>query len=134
MAFNSMYFHSLDAKNRIFIPAKFRDQLGEEFFIFKGGEKCLYVYTKETFEKISEQFINHPNREVQRAFFSQVVEVAPDKQGRATLTADQVEHADLTKDVAIIGAGQRIEIWATENFKADVKPLHELINFDDFHF
>ena len=128
------YRHGLDTKNRIFIPAKFRDQLGEEFVIFKGGEKCLYVYTKETFEKISEQFINHPNREVQRAFFSQVVEVAPDKQGRATLTADQVEHADLTKDVAIIGAGQRIEIWATENFKADVKPLNELINFDDFRF
>lgn len=134
MAFNSVYFHSLDAKNRIFIPAKFRDRLGEEFVVFKGGEKCLYVYTKDIFEKISEQFINHPNREVQRAFFSQVTEVVPDKQGRATLTADQVEHADIKKDVAIIGAGQRIEIWATENFKADVKPLHELINFDDFHF
>ena len=134
MLFNGVNFHSLDAKNRIFIPAKYRDQLGEEFVIFKGAEKCLYVYTKEVFEKVSEQFVNHPNREVQRSFFSQVTDIIPDKQGRATLTTDLVDHAGLTKDVAIIGAGQRIEIWAIENYKTDVKPLHELINFDDFHF
>lgn len=134
MLFKSAYYHSLDAKNRVFIPAKFRDLLGEEFVIFKGSEKCLYVYTKEGFENVSRQFMNINNREVQRAFFSQVVEVSSDKQGRVTLTADQVEHAALTKDVAIIGAGSRIEIWATENYKMDVKPLSELINFDDFTF
>ena len=132
--FKSAYYHSLDAKNRVFIPAKFRDALGEEFVVFKGSEKCLYVYTKEGFEKVSRQFMNTNNREIQRAFFSQVVDMTADKQGRITLSNDLLEHADITKDVSIIGAGSRIEIWATENFKADVKPLHELINFDDFHF
>ena len=134
MAFNSMYFHSLDAKNRIFIPAKFRDALGEEFVVFKGSEKCLYVYTKEGFEKVSRQFMNTNNREIQRAFFSQVVDMTADKQGRITLTGDLLEHANIAKDVSIIGAGSRIEIWATENYKVDVKPLSELINFDDFTF
>ena len=134
MLFKSAYYHSLDAKNRVFIPAKFRDALGEEFVVFKGSEKCLYVYTKEGFEKLSQQFINTNNRDVQRAFFSQVVDMTADKQGRITLTGDLIEHANLLKDVAIIGAGSRIEIWATENYKVDVKPLSELINFDDFTF
>ena len=132
--FKSTYYHSLDAKNRVFIPAKFRDDLGEEFVIFKGSEKCLYVYTKEGFEKLSQQFMETNNRAVQRAFFSQVVDMTADKQGRITLTSDLLEHANLLKDVAIIGAGSRIEIWATENYKVDVKPLSELINFDDFTF
>lgn len=134
MLFKSAYYHSLDAKSRVFIPAKFRDALGEEFVVFKGSEKCLYVYTKEGFEKLSQQFINTNNRDVQRAFFSQVVDMTADKQGRITLTGDLLEHANLLKDVAIIGAGSRIEIWATENYKVDVKPLSELINFDDFTF
>ena len=78
--------------------------------------------------------MNTNNREIQRAFFSQVVDMTADKQGRITLTGDLLEHANLLKDVAIIGAGSRIEIWATENYKVDVKPLSELINFDDFTF
>ena len=86
--FKSTYYHSLDAKNRVFIPAKFRDDLGEEFVIFKGSEKCLYVYTKEGFEKLSQQFMETNNRAVQRAFFSQVVDMTADKQGRITLTND----------------------------------------------
>ena len=134
MLFKSAYYHSLDAKNRVFIPAKFRDALGEEFVVFKGSEKCLYVYTKEGFEKLSQQLINTNNRDVQRAFFSQVVDMTADKQGRITLTSDLLEHANHLKDVAIIGACSRIEIWATENYKVDVKPLSELIYFDDFTF
>ena len=128
------YQHNIDKKGRVFIPAKFRDALGDEFVIFKGSEKCLYVYTKEGFEKVSRQFVNTNNREIQRAFFSQVVDITADKQGRITLSNDLLEHAAISKDVAIIGAGSRIEIWATENYKVDVKPLSELINFDDFTF
>ena len=134
MLFKSAYYHSLDVKNRVIKQKKFRDALGDEFVIFKGSEKCLYVYTKEGFEKVSRQFVNTNNREIQRAFFSQVVDMTADKQGRITLSNDLLEHAAISKDVAIIGAGSRIEIWATENYKVDVKPLSELINFDDFTF
>lgn len=134
MYFNFTYNHTLDAKNRLFIPAKFREQLGEEFVVFKGPEKCLYVYDKETFEQVSRQFVNHPNRKVQRSFFSQVADASLDKQGRITLSADQLEHADLVKDVAIIGAGQRIEIWAAEEFDDATISMSQLDDIDEFIF
>lgn len=132
--FNFTYNHTLDAKNRLFIPAKFRELLGEEFVIFKGPEKCLYVYDKETFEQVSRQFINHPNRKVQRSFFSQVADTALDKQGRVTLSADQLEHANLVKDAVIIGAGQRIEIWAAEEFADATVSMSQLDDIDEFIF
>lgn len=132
--FNFTYNHTLDAKNRIIIPAKFREQLGDEFVIFKGPEKCLYVYDKETFEQVSRQFINHSNRTVQRSFFSQVIDVSADKQGRVTLFADQLEHAGIVKDVVTIGAGQRIEIWAAEEFRNATVPMSQLDSIDEFIF
>lgn len=132
--FNYTYNHTLDAKNRLFIPAKFREQLGDEFVIFKGPEKCLYVYDKETFEEVSRQFINHPNRKVQRSFFSQVSDASADKQGRVTLTADQVEYANLKKDAVIIGAGQRIEIWSAEEYSDATISMSQLDDIDEFIF
>ncbi len=132
--FNFTYNHTLDAKNRLFIPAKFRDKLGDEFVIFKGPEKCLYVYDKETFEQVSRQFINHPNRKVQRSFFGQVADMSADKQGRVTLFADQIEHAGLKKDAVIVGAGQRIEIWAAEEYDDATIPMSQLDDIDEFIF
>ena len=134
MAYNNTYYHTLDAKNRLFIPAKYRELLGEEFIIFKGPEKCLYVYDKETFEKISQQFIDTPNRMIQRSFFSQAVDVSPDKQGRVTLSADQVEHAGLTRDAVIAGTGQRIEIWAAENFAESTITIEQIADMGTYIF
>ncbi|MCH5191483.1 MAG: division/cell wall cluster transcriptional repressor MraZ [Oscillospiraceae bacterium] len=134
MTYNNTYYHTLDAKNRLFIPAKYRELLGEEFIIFKGPEKCLYVYDKETFEKISQQFINTPNRMIQRSFFSQAVDVSPDKQGRVTLSADQVEHAGLTKDAVIAGTGQRIEIWAAESFQESTITIEQIADMGTYIF
>ncbi|MCH5189154.1 MAG: division/cell wall cluster transcriptional repressor MraZ [Oscillospiraceae bacterium] len=133
MYFNFTYNHTLDAKNRLFIPAKFREQLGEEFVIFKGPEKCLYVYDKATFEEVSRQFITK-DRTRQRSFFSQVHETGVDKQGRVTLSADEVEHACLSKDAVIIGAGQRVEIWAAEEFQSAITPISQLDGIDEFIF
>lgn len=124
----------MDAKNRLIIPAKFREQLGDEFVIFKAPEKCLYIYDKKTFEEVSRQFINHPNRKVQRSFFSQVIDVSADKQGRVTLFPDQLEHAGIVKDAVITGAGQRIEIWAAEEFANATIPMSQLDDIDEFIF
>ena len=134
MMFSSLYFHSLDAKNRLFIPAKFREMLGEEFVLFSGPDKCLYIYDKERFEEVSQQFINHPNRAAQRSFFSNAAEFSTDKQGRVTLSAEQLAHAGLNKDAVIVGAGKRIEIWAPENFKQASVPLAEIDKMDTFVF
>lgn len=132
MSFKSMYFHSMDVKNRLFIPVKFREELGESFILFKGAENCIYGYTTEEFETISEQFKNVKNREVQRAFFSQIIEASVDKQGRVTLPTDCVEHAGLTKEAVILGAGRRIEIWALENYNNSSKNLFDLIDADEY--
>lgn len=134
MAFRGQYKYTLDAKNRLFIPAKYRDKLGEEFVLFKGPEKCLYAYDTETFEEVSVQFMEGYNRTVQRSFFSQVADVTYDKQGRVTLSADQVEHAELVKDIMIIGAGDRIEIWSLENFEKATLSVAELCVSADYHF
>lgn len=134
MYFNNRYDHTLDAKNRLFIPAKYRELLGEEFVIFMGPEKCLYIYDKETFAVISEQFINHPNRKVSRSFFSQVVDVSPDKQGRVTLSADQVEHAELEKEAVVVGSGRRIEIWSKANYDDATISMEQLDDIDTFVF
>ncbi|MCR4593727.1 MAG: division/cell wall cluster transcriptional repressor MraZ [Clostridiales bacterium] len=131
-------FHNkLDAKNRVFIPARYRDQLSEgneEFIIFKGPEKCLYVYDRETFEMISEQFKNSKDRVAQRSFFSQAVDVQPDKQGRVTLSVDQLEHAGIDKELVIVGAGQRFEIWAAEEYDGAIVPMDKLTGLNDFIF
>lgn len=134
MSFSGLYFHSLDVKNRLFIPVKFRDRLGEEFVLFKGPDKCLYIYDKERFEEIGEQFVNSPDRAAQRAFFSQAAEVTPDKQGRVTLTPEQLAHAGISKDAVFVGAGKRIEVWSPENYENATVELSEIDKTNTFIF
>lgn len=134
MIFSNLYFHSIDAKNRLFIPAKFREALGDEFVIFKGPDKCLYIYDKERFDEVSQQFLNHPNRLAQRSFFSSAAEATPDKQGRVTLTAEQLDHANIGKEAVVVGAGKRIEIWNPDDFKSATVPMEQIDNIDTFVF
>lgn len=134
MSFVSLYFHSLDAKNRLFIPAKFREQLGEQFYIIPGAEKNLYIYTSEEFDRLSAQVLEKRDREAQRAFFSNAYEATTDKQGRVTLDGKHVEFAELSKETAIVGAGRRVEIWALDKFTANEKSTSETINYNDFDF
>ena len=116
--FVSNYYHNLDAKNRLFIPARFRDQLGERLYIMPGPGSSLFVYPEETFNEIAEQYIKK-NRELekQQAFFSSVSDTTVDNQGRITLDANLVKHAELQKEVAVIGGGRRVVIMPLEKFK-----------------
>ncbi len=132
MSFISLYFHSMDSKNRLFIPAKFRDQLGERFFVMPGAESNLFVYPQETFEEIAEQYRRtHRSLKEQRDFFSNVVEASVDNQGRITLDSRFVEHAELVKETAIVGAGRRIEIWPMEKFKITQTSTKDAIDFSE---
>lgn len=134
MIFNSIYYHSLDSRNRLFVPSKFREMLGDDFVITIAPDECLYIYDRERFEEVSQQFINHPNRLVQRAFFGQSADGNPDKQGRVTLTAEQLKHAGITKEAVFVGAGKRIEIWAPEKFKETSVSMAEIDKMDTFIF
>lgn len=83
-SFGSYKEHTIDAKNRLFIPAKMRNKLGSTFRVFCpiDGSDCLYIYSDEEWSKIAESVINTQNFDMQRLFFGGMVEVEPDKQGK----------------------------------------------------
>ena len=106
----------LDDKGRLFLPARFRDELAEGIVITKGQERCLYVFTKAWFAKTSAQLEAVPltvrgGREYNRLFFASAFDQVPDKQGRITVPAALREYAGLTKDCAVLGANTRLELW-----------------------
>lgn len=106
----------LDDKGRLILPAKFRDQLEEGVIVTRGQERCLYVFPVDEFSRISEQLRQAPvtskqARDYLRVFLSGASDEAVDKQGRVTIPAMLRTYAGLNRDCAVIGAGQRIEIW-----------------------
>jgi MraZ protein len=106
----------LDDKGRLFLPAKFRDELAGGVVITRGQERCLYVFTRTTFaakaEELQTASLNsRAARDYGRMFFSSASDEVPDKQGRVTLPAPLRQYAALTKDCVVIGANTRLEIW-----------------------
>ena len=115
------YYHNIDAKGRIIIPAKFREKLGEQFIIAKGFEGCLFVYPMEDWEELTAKMALLPSnqkntRSLQRRFLSGAAEAEPDKQGKVLITPIHRDYAKLTKEVAIIGVGKRVEIWDAQRW------------------
>ena len=110
------YEHSLDAKGRLIMPAKLRQDIGEKFIITKGLDGCLFVFSQNewlNFEaKLKALPLTDKNaRNFVRFFLSGATECEIDKQGRFLIAGKLREVAKLDKDVTIIGAGTRIEIW-----------------------
>jgi MraZ protein len=106
----------LDDKGRLFLPAKFRDELAGGVVITRGQERCLYVFTRTAFaakaEELQTASLNsRAARDYGRMFFSSASDEVPDKQGRVTLPAPLRQYAGLTKDCVVIGANTRLEIW-----------------------
>ncbi len=110
------YQHNIDLKGRVIVPSKFREDLGECFYVTKGLDGCLFVLSPEGWEKLQEKVSAMPvskARGLQRFFFSGAAEAIPDKQGRILLPQNLRTYACLTKDVTFIGASSRAEIWDT---------------------
>ena len=110
------YHHSIDEKNRLIIPSKFRNELGEKFVITRGLENCLFVYSLVEWENIVSKlrtlpFTKKDSRNFTRFFLSGATECVLDKSGRVGITSPLVKYAGLTKDCVIIGANDRLEIW-----------------------
>lgn len=108
------YQHNIDAKGRVFIPAKFREDLGGTFIVTKGLDNCLFVYSQEEWKKLEEKILALPlskSRNLRRFIFSCAVEAEADKQGRILINASLRQHAGLQKDVVIIGVSSHVEIW-----------------------
>ncbi len=113
--FMGEYHHNIDEKGRIVIPGKFRENISE-IVITRGLEKCLYVYTKEEWEKVVNKlntlpFTKKDARTFIRSFFAGATASEFDKNGRINITSPLVSYAGLTKECVIIGVNDRIEIW-----------------------
>jgi MraZ protein len=106
----------LDEKGRLFLPARFRDQLAEGIVMTKGQERCLYVYPAAEFTRITETLreapvTNKPARDFLRVMFAGASDEVPDKQGRITVPPALRGYAGLTRECTVIGANTRVEIW-----------------------
>ena len=106
----------LDEKGRLFLPAKFRDELSDGVVITRGQERCLYVFSAKEFAEIHEKLRQAPAsvkgaRDYLRVLLSGASDETPDKQGRVVLPSLLRSYAGLTKDLVIIGVGSRAEIW-----------------------
>lgn len=121
--FTGEYKHGVDAKNRLSIPAKFREKLGEHFYITKGLDHCLFVFSLEEWSIFEAKLKDLPlsNKKARmfaRSFFAGATECELDKQGRVLLPQTLREHANIEKDVYINGAGSRIEIWDASTWES----------------
>ena len=106
----------LDEKGRLFLPARFREELAEGVVITKGQERCLYVFKRADFVEQAAKLQAAPitakaARDFGRMLFAGAVDDAPDKQGRVTVPAPLRAYAGLSKDCVVIGANTRLEIW-----------------------
>jgi len=113
----------LDEKGRLFLPAKFRDELAEGVVITKGQERCLFVFPLGEFQRVTEALSQAPVtqktvRDYSRVFFASAWQEVPDRQGRVTIPPALRQYAGLSKDCVVIGANTRVEIWDTAAWEA----------------
>lgn len=120
--FTSEYVHTLDAKGRLFIPARLREGLGARFILTKGLDHCLFAYPPAEWEALGQKFRDLPFaradvRAFARLFFSGACECECDRQGRILIPAYLREYAGLAREAVILGVAARVEIWAREEWE-----------------
>lgn len=122
LMFKGEYSHNIDAKGRMIVPSKFREQLGDTFVATKGLDGCLFVYSNDEWARIEEKFRDIPltskdARKFLRFFFAGAVDCEVDKQGRILIPANLREYAGLEKEVVSVGAFTRVEIWDKQRWQ-----------------
>ena len=118
------YTAKLDDKNRLIVPAKLREELGEDFYVTLGvncGHRCLTIYKAEDWQTLSDNYNTLPISQKGAAtslIFMNAVECEPDKQFRFSLSQFLQSYADITKEVMIVGRAGQAEIWDLKEFEA----------------
>ena len=118
------YPAKLDDKNRLFVPAKLRSELGQDFFVTLGvncGRRCLTIYTAEDWQTLVQNYNALPLSQRSAAtslIFMNASECTPDKQFRFGLTQSLLEYAGISRDVMVVGRAGQAEIWDVEEFKS----------------
>lgn len=128
------YRYNADAKGRISVPAKFRDELGENFFVTKGLDQSLFVFPESEWDAFQEKLktlpLTNPRaRAFTRVFYSGATEVEMDKQGRMLIPQTLREFAGIEKEILVIGVGSRVEIWSDKAWGEYNNP--ENLSYDD---
>ena len=128
------YRHNIDDKKRLVIPSKFRSELGNEFILTRGLDKCLFIYSKHEWNKIVDKlkslpFTQRDARNFTRFFLSGATVCEIDQSGRISITSPLIEYADITKECVIIGANDRLEIWSKESWETFM--ADNIDNFSD---
>lgn len=128
------FTHKVDSKNRIMMPSEFRENLEGDFYITKGPENSLIIYTEEEFAKQSQKLdekINESkkNRAIKRLFFSSTVKMSLDKQGRILLNKNLKDYSGIKDEAMIIGNNTTIELWDRERWQAYIDEVE--VNLSD---
>ena len=117
MAFRGVYEHSLDSKDRLTVPARFRAMLADGVVLSKSLDPCVWLYTPSEFESIAERYISPHSpftpeaRELRRRFHGGSFDETLDSAGRIRVPKPLIEHAGLDGNCVVIGAGEYLEIW-----------------------
>lgn len=115
------YQHTLDPKNRVIMPSKFREKLGDSFVMTKGLDNCLFIYSSNEWSIVEDKLKSLPmtNKDARafvRFFFAGACECELDKQGRIVMPTNLKDYARIDKELVIIGVSTRIEIWSKEEW------------------
>ena len=131
------FYHNIDVKGRLNFPTKLREILGSTFYVTKGlDQPCLTIYSELEWEKLSKKIANLPEAiggQLRRWLFSGAGMLVPDKQGRVVIPQDLRTFAGLEKDVVIIGADNKAEIWDKSRWESlnasfDVQQMLETLD------
>ncbi|MCQ4637202.1 division/cell wall cluster transcriptional repressor MraZ [Anaerovorax odorimutans] len=115
------YQNSIDAKGRMIVPAKFRDELGQKCIVSKAIDKCLEIHPMSEWERFMEKLSKLPSadpkaRQLARHFYASAVEGEIDKQGRLTIPQELRDYANIGKDLITVGSYEKIEVWSKEEW------------------
>ncbi len=123
------YEHTIDDKNRLTLPAKFREAMAEGVVITRGMDGCLYAYPRsEWLERFQSRVgaldaLRPDARRLQRHFFSGAAEAAPDKQGRIMIPAPLLRYAGLSREIVVAGVHDHLEIWDREAWRRELNEV-----------
>ncbi len=113
------YKNSIDAKCRMIIPSKIREELGNSCVLTRGMDECLYIYPMDTWDSFRKKLSALPTadpgaRRFVRHFYANAVECEIDKQGRITIPQELREYAHIEKDLVTVGLNDKVEIWSRD--------------------
>ncbi|HZO97346.1 MAG TPA: division/cell wall cluster transcriptional repressor MraZ [Gaiellaceae bacterium] len=108
--------HSLDDKNRLTLPARHREELGDRVVVSRGLDGCLYVHSAAEWDRLRERVrtldpFESEARTMRRWFFASASEAELDRQGRLVIPAPLLRHAGITREVTVLGVDDHLEVW-----------------------